>query len=94
VRQESPLAVFAQAVMQLFTSRDDQRNWARAVAMMRNGFGGHRYGALRLVQAPAFSACSLQNATQAASSFTHPRTCAAAFAQSGQSHRYVVRCSL
>ena len=32
------------AVMQLFASRDDEKNWARAVAMMRHGFGGHPYG--------------------------------------------------
>jgi 6-phosphogluconate dehydrogenase len=31
-------------VMQLFTSRDDRKNWARAIAMMRHGFGGHPYG--------------------------------------------------
>lgn len=30
--------------MQLFASRDDRKNWARAIAMMRNGFGGHPYG--------------------------------------------------
>jgi 6-phosphogluconate dehydrogenase len=37
--------VIAQAVMQLIASRDDQRTWARAIAMMRHGFGGHPYGA-------------------------------------------------
>jgi len=30
--------------MQLFESRDDKKNWARAIAMMRHGFGGHPYG--------------------------------------------------
>jgi 6-phosphogluconate dehydrogenase len=25
-------------------SRDDKRVWARAIAMMRHGFGGHPYG--------------------------------------------------
>lgn len=34
----------AQAVMQLLGSRDRDRIWARAVAMMRHGFGGHPYG--------------------------------------------------
>jgi 6-phosphogluconate dehydrogenase len=34
----------AQAVMQLFASRDSTKYWARAVAMMRQGFGGHAYG--------------------------------------------------
>lgn len=32
------------AVMQLFASRDEEKKWARAIAMMRNGFGGHPYG--------------------------------------------------
>jgi len=31
--------------MQLFASRDDTKSWARAIAMMRHGFGGHPYGA-------------------------------------------------
>jgi 6-phosphogluconate dehydrogenase len=30
--------------MQLFASRDDKKDWAKAVAMMRHGFGGHPYG--------------------------------------------------
>jgi 6-phosphogluconate dehydrogenase len=42
---EVPIPVIAQSVMQLFASRDDRRNWARAIAMMRHGFGGHPYGA-------------------------------------------------
>ncbi len=33
-----------QSVMQLFASRDDKKYWARAIAMMRHGFGGHPYG--------------------------------------------------
>ena len=36
--------MISQAVMQLFTSRTNQKNWARAIAMMRHGFGGHSYG--------------------------------------------------
>ncbi|MBI3078759.1 MAG: decarboxylating 6-phosphogluconate dehydrogenase [Deltaproteobacteria bacterium] len=44
IRMEVPVPVIAQAVMQLFTSRDDKRYWARAIAMMRHGFGGHPYG--------------------------------------------------
>lgn len=28
-----------------FYSRDDKKSWARAIAMMRRGFGGHPYGA-------------------------------------------------
>jgi len=44
LRMEAPIPVIAQAVMQLFASRDDRKAWARAIAMMRNGFGGHAYG--------------------------------------------------
>jgi 6-phosphogluconate dehydrogenase len=44
LRMEVPVPVIAQAVMQLFESRDDERLWARAIAMMRHGFGGHPYG--------------------------------------------------
>ena len=41
---EVPIPVISQAVMQLFASRDDRRLWARAIAMMRHGFGGHPFG--------------------------------------------------
>jgi 6-phosphogluconate dehydrogenase len=44
LRMEVPIPVIAQSVMQLFASRDDQATWARAIAMMRHGFGGHPYG--------------------------------------------------
>ena len=44
LRLEVPVPVIAQSVMQLFASRDDRRLWARAIAMMRHGFGGHPYG--------------------------------------------------
>lgn len=37
----SPVRVIAQSVMQLFASRDDENESARAIAMMRHGFGGH-----------------------------------------------------
>jgi 6-phosphogluconate dehydrogenase len=45
LHMEVPVPVISQAVMQLFTSRDDKKHWARAIAMMRHGFGGHPYGA-------------------------------------------------
>ncbi len=45
LHMEVPVPVISQAVMQLFTSRDERKNWARAIAMMRHGFGGHPYGA-------------------------------------------------
>jgi 6-phosphogluconate dehydrogenase len=41
---EVPVPVIAQSVMQLFASRDSEQTWARAIAMMRHGFGGHPYG--------------------------------------------------
>jgi 6-phosphogluconate dehydrogenase len=45
LHMEVPIPVISQAVMQLLASRDDRKNWARAIAMMRNGFGGHPFGA-------------------------------------------------
>jgi 6-phosphogluconate dehydrogenase len=45
MRMEVPIPVISQAVMQLFSSRDERKNGARAIAMMRHGFGGHVYGA-------------------------------------------------
>jgi 6-phosphogluconate dehydrogenase len=44
MRMEVPIPVIAQSIMQLFTSRDDRRDWAKAIAMMRHGFGGHPFG--------------------------------------------------
>jgi 6-phosphogluconate dehydrogenase len=45
LRMEVPIPVITQSVVQLLASRDDRHNWARAIAMMRHGFGGHPYGA-------------------------------------------------
>lgn len=45
MRMEVPVPVMAEAVMRLFASRDQRQGWARAIAMMRHGFGGHPYGA-------------------------------------------------
>ena len=45
LRMETPIPVITQAVVQLVASRDSDRHWARAIAMMRHGFGGHPYGA-------------------------------------------------
>jgi 6-phosphogluconate dehydrogenase len=44
LQMEVAVPVIAQAVMQLLSSRDDAKNWARAIAMMRHGFGGHPFG--------------------------------------------------
>lgn len=44
LHMEVPVPVMSQAVMKLFASRDNRQNWARAIAMMRHGFGGHPFG--------------------------------------------------
>jgi len=44
LEMEVPIPVIAQSVQQLFASRDDERPWARAIALMRKGFGGHPLG--------------------------------------------------
>ncbi|MFQ6131803.1 MAG: phosphogluconate dehydrogenase (NAD(+)-dependent, decarboxylating) [Armatimonadota bacterium] len=49
IRMEVATPVIAQSIMQLIASRDDRRNWARAIAMMRRRFGGHPYGPVEAV---------------------------------------------
>ncbi len=44
LRLEVPVPVIAQSVMQLLASRDGEKPWARAIAAMRHGFGGHPFG--------------------------------------------------
>lgn len=44
MHMEVSIPVISQSVMRLFASRDSRKNWARAIAMMRHGFGGHPYG--------------------------------------------------
>jgi 6-phosphogluconate dehydrogenase len=44
LRMEVPVPVIAQALMQLFASRDETKDWAKAIVAMRHGFGGHPYG--------------------------------------------------
>ncbi len=44
LNMEVSIPVIAQSVMQLINSRDDNKYWARAIAMMRHGFGGHPFG--------------------------------------------------
>jgi 6-phosphogluconate dehydrogenase len=41
---EVPIPVIAQAVVQLVASRDPRDAAARAIALMRHGFGGHPFG--------------------------------------------------
>ena len=50
LHMEVPIPVIAQSVMQLFTSRDPDPTWAKAIAMMRHGFGGHPYGTDKGIQ--------------------------------------------
>jgi len=45
LHMEVAVPVIALSVMQLIASRDDRKNWARAIALMRHGFGGHPFGA-------------------------------------------------
>jgi 6-phosphogluconate dehydrogenase len=44
LRLEVPVPVIAQSVMQLLASRDGEKAWARAISVMRHGFGGHPFG--------------------------------------------------
>jgi 6-phosphogluconate dehydrogenase len=44
LHMEVPIPVISQSVIQLIASRDEKKIWARAIAMMRNGFGGHPFG--------------------------------------------------
>ncbi|WP_207494847.1 phosphogluconate dehydrogenase (NAD(+)-dependent, decarboxylating) [Aridibaculum aurantiacum] len=44
MHMEVPIPVIAQSVMSLIASRDKEQTWAKAVAMMRHGFGGHPFG--------------------------------------------------
>lgn len=44
LQMEVPVPVIAQSVMQLLQSRDGLSNAARAIALMRQGFGGHPLG--------------------------------------------------
>lgn len=44
LRMEVPIPAIAGSVNQLFASRDNRRDWARAIAVMRHGFGGHPFG--------------------------------------------------
>lgn len=44
VNKEIPVPVISTSVMELFKSRMSENNSYRAIAMMRNGFGGHPFG--------------------------------------------------
>src|SRR5258705_963251 len=44
IGMEDPIPAITTAVMQLIASRDQQKNWARAIVLMRHAFGGHPFG--------------------------------------------------
>ena len=44
LHMEVAIPAITQSVIQLVASRDERRNAARAIAMMRHGFGGHPFG--------------------------------------------------
>lgn len=44
IEREIPIPVITQSVIELLKSRDSKNDPARAVAVMRHGFGGHPYG--------------------------------------------------
>ena len=44
LRMEVPIPAISSSVNQLFASRDNEKVWAKAIAAMRHGFGGHPFG--------------------------------------------------
>ena len=44
IEKQIPIPVITQSVMELFRSRKEDNDAARAIAIMRHGFGGHPYG--------------------------------------------------
>ncbi|WP_221068953.1 hypothetical protein [Methanosarcina mazei] len=44
IEKEIPVSIITQSVIELFRSRNKDSNAARAIAIMRHGFGGHPYG--------------------------------------------------
>jgi 6-phosphogluconate dehydrogenase len=50
LNMDVPVPAIAIAVMQLVESRDRERVWARAIAVMRHEFGGHAYGASKAAE--------------------------------------------
>jgi 6-phosphogluconate dehydrogenase len=51
---EVPVPVISQAVMQCIASRDSRHNAAKAVAMIRNAFGGHAFGHSKVSEAERY----------------------------------------
>ena len=44
IEKEIPIPVITQSVLELLKSRQNESNAARAIAIMRYGFGGHPFG--------------------------------------------------
>jgi 6-phosphogluconate dehydrogenase len=44
LHMETSIPVIAQSVMQLFASREKEKECARTISVIRHGFGGHPYG--------------------------------------------------
>ena len=44
IEKEIPVSIITQSLIELFRSRNKDSNAARAVAIMRHGFGGHPFG--------------------------------------------------
>ena len=44
LNKQIPILVISQSVMQLFKSRNRENDAYNAIALMRNGFGGHPFG--------------------------------------------------
>ena len=44
LKLEVPIPIIAQSIMELFKSRDEEKVSARAIAIMRHGFGSHPFG--------------------------------------------------
>jgi 6-phosphogluconate dehydrogenase len=44
INSETPIPVISQSIMELFKSRGEQKEAYKAIALMRNGFGGHPFG--------------------------------------------------
>lgn len=45
LQMEVSVPLISLAVMELLASRDTKKSWAKSIAMMRHGFGGHPFGA-------------------------------------------------
>lgn len=49
LRMEVPIPAISTSINQLFASRDKEKKWAKAIAMMRHGFGGHPFGPDKMI---------------------------------------------